>query len=75
VTNEKEIAVAWANLEYLVDKGFAVAFRKTPDNKCHVRAVMDGQIVEETSAAMSDAIVMARKTARRTKKVNLLKEE
>lgn len=48
---------AWMDLERMVDRGFAVAFRKD-GRHFHVRAVFDEKVTESSAETMSEAVLV-----------------
>lgn len=49
------LQAAWSELESMVEKGFAVAFRKD-GHKFHVRAVREERVLEGDAETISEAV-------------------
>lgn len=66
----ENISEAWNGLEKLVEKGFAVAFRKAGQG-FHVRAVREEKVIEGESETMTGAMIATLEETKRGRSTNI----
>ncbi len=63
-----ELTFAWVELEKIIDKGYAVAFRKTPDGRFHARAVRSEKVIEKEGPTLFDTVLLVHSKLSRKKR-------